>query len=569
MDQLDELRAFEVELDAALASRPLLRSADSARAVVDCVGTVNLALSNPETRGLGMLLQLGLQVALPELYRRVGDEAVDPAVIASDLVFMGHYYYIRELLYYTYNAPDTFEWAFSTSSVEVRFKDPSIRAQFALSMNTAVATSLEGIERRKEISAELHSLLRGAEELGAGEHIERALDLIASEVDVRLAAKFEMFGGKDSVVQLPEYSYAALYEAVHYLLMKVLYHRYYAQANSIEPCFRFRRDELIRETAWNSGVDATLVARIIGDLSYSDANKSLPPMYFGLIESPDHAEILIAPDAFVDCDYFTQVLRVQAKRSPDWFLGNLSGRLGDRFNEVVAAQLEGAGFAVKRNVVLAGIDPTVPDIDIQAISPEPTLGYYVFLCEAKGSIPGLWAKDHLRVLHPNSIPKAFAQVEKIVALLDSDDGREFFVDLVQASVDTSVPEGVIVGRAIIVTSQNNGMFFSGDGYRATIIDYHTFAHLLRRCDGDVLYLLHAFKEAPERFGKTGLAICEFTVGDRQVRYETQAFDSGSFVPFREDHVWRSDGSDVRAGKEFFESGGSPFDVMKYWETKRE
>jgi len=111
-----------------------------------------------------MLLQLGFRWHYPNFTvgRRRGCRPCGDRVRSR---LHGPLLLYSELLYYTYNAPDTFEWAFSTSSVEVRFKDPSIRAQFALSMNTAVATSLEGIERRKEISAELHSLLRGAEEL--------------------------------------------------------------------------------------------------------------------------------------------------------------------------------------------------------------------------------------------------------------------------------------------------------------------------------------------------------------------------------------------------------------------
>lgn len=558
MTDLNKLREFEAELDVELARRPTLSAAG---AIVECIGAVNLALSNKETSSLGRMLEVGLQVALPQLFRIQGSDQFDPTSVVPDLMFMGHYYYIRELLYYTYNAPGSFDWTFSPERVEIKFRDMSIRKQFVQSMNSGVLASLEHTEHRGTIARELATLLQGADEWGSGPHIDRAFELILTEANLRLESRFEMLGGESSEVLFPAYPYASLYKVYRYLLAKALYHRYHAEANSIWPTFQFPRPDLVREITFATDVDSSQVDSILKDLSYSEENRGLPPMYFGLVELPGAAELLMIPDRIVESDGLVQALRVQATRSPQWFLGRVSEELGNRFTKAVGKEFEKAGFTVRRNVSLARIDPTAPDIDIVVISPEPTLGYYVFLCETKGALPGLWAKDYLRTLRPDSLPKAFKQVRRVAETVGDGDGANFLLDLALRAVETPVTEGLLVMNGLIITSQNSGMFFSDETDQTTMIDYQTLGHLLRRCDGDVVYLLDAFKGLAEWFGQDATIALSVTVGNRTVEYEAQTFGPDSFIPFRR-NLWKTDGSDVRVGQEFIEAGGSPFDVLE-------
>lgn len=66
--------------------------------------------------------------------RSPGDEIAVEDVIA-DLEFAGHYHYLRDILYYTYNAPGSTTWTFDKGKVEIRYADASLPRQFFFSWN--------------------------------------------------------------------------------------------------------------------------------------------------------------------------------------------------------------------------------------------------------------------------------------------------------------------------------------------------------------------------------------------------------------------------------------------------
>ncbi|WP_019925564.1 hypothetical protein [Nocardia sp. BMG111209] len=561
MNDLTEVRRFEAELDAALEARPLIAQG-TASSIVDCVAVVTMAFSRPHAEALGGALANGLQIALGALMRRGATTASPPSVddLVRDLLFLGHYYILRELLYYTYNMPDSLQWSFTGERVTIAFRDPSLRREFALRYNTAIVTRIEFHSETERMTEELHSLLVGAPEIGQGEHIDRAFELCTAEAEHRMRSHFDMLGGESSNIEFPDYSYADLYRVYRYLLTKAIYHRHYAEINDLVPMFRFDRDSLLLEIEYATGIAQPTIAMILDDMTYSVRTAAMQPMHFSLVEPPDSGEYLMIADRIIDNDGIAKVLRVHALRAPGRFNATLSEALGKAFNKTVAADFEAAGFHVRTNIELDKFSPGAPDIDILAISPEATLGYFVFLCETKGFLPGFWAKDYLRAADKAVIPKAYEQLERIDAALCTDAGREFFVDVVTHSAPQLVEQGLITGRHIIVTSQNSGMFFDQRSRDVPVIDYRTLRLLLRRCDGDVLYILHYLTQLPELFGADDPVTMQLDIGGRVVEYEGQGFSVESVVNY-ESNTWKTDGLDEAVAEEFFAAGGSPFDVL--------
>jgi hypothetical protein len=154
-------------------------------------------------------------------------------------------------------------------------------------------------------------------------------------------------------------------------------------------------------------------------------------------------------DKFIESDGLAQLLRVQAARSPEFFLRNVSQALGENFVELVATRFRDASFFVKKNVSLRPLSAELPDIDLLIVSREPTLGYYVFACEVKATLPANWAKDYLRVLRVDSLPKAFSQVDSVLDALGTEEGKRFLMRQVFALDNSPVQEGLILIRGLI------------------------------------------------------------------------------------------------------------------------
>ena len=132
MKPIDKIRRFEDALDDTLAAAPSLK----------CRGTaaLNLALNmldvayeqQPLTASW---LRYGLNILAPRYALSTGTQEPEISAVAADLMFAGHYYNLRELLYYSYNSPTSIDWDFSGSRVRVRFADPSIPRQYFLVAN--------------------------------------------------------------------------------------------------------------------------------------------------------------------------------------------------------------------------------------------------------------------------------------------------------------------------------------------------------------------------------------------------------------------------------------------------
>jgi hypothetical protein len=346
--QIDNrIKRFEAALDSELAALEIFRH-DASQAIVDAAGSISLIYSEGSSlqKWKGMLadLERGFDVALQTLINKSDGPRLAVDGVIRDLLFLSHYFMLRECLYYSYNSPSSILWTFDQEAIRVEITDTSIPRQFAQYANSLLLNRASLYLRHPDIGDEAIALLRGKEEIGEQRYVTEALMLTEREASLRLSSQFDILGGETSAVQLDGYSYAEFFRVYKYLLAKSLYHQYWARANDTWATFMFSKELLPYEISTNAAVDPPTVEKILRDLSYSKSNGKLPPMYFTMVDHSSLSDYVLVPGALVGSDGPASILRVQAARSPDYFLRNVSVPLGRRFTEMVATPFRAAGF---------------------------------------------------------------------------------------------------------------------------------------------------------------------------------------------------------------------------------
>lgn len=558
----EQIQNFEHEIDRELKQRKLFLI-DPVSAITQCAGILSVAYSeSSKFYGLAQELRRGFNVALEYLISLDTGIPLDPShgkTIVADLAFMSHYYTLREYLYFTYNVPDSFIWEQNADSMTIRFNDDSIPRQFMQTGNSDSLASDHLAEQVSFLNAESARLLRGHEEFGMCDHIDEIYGLTSRAADAKLAQYFELLRDVKPTVEFHGgYNYDIFYKVYRHLMIKALYHRAWAIANSTWATFQFPKNDLVQEIMLATELSEPAVESVLGDLSYSRDTQKLRPMYFDIIDHHMSDKYIMLPQHFASSDGLVQMLRVQALTAPNWFSGKISNAIGNCFAKRVSGGFADAGFFAKRNVRLTHLDPKAPDIDVFIVSRELTLGYVIFVCEVKAVLPAIWAKDHLRVLRRDSIPKAFEQVRHVIRLLSSAAGKEFLVSEILSLDPDPIPDSVVVVRPLIVTPHNTGMFFTKESREAWIVDYPTLFHILRNCDGDVVYVLQMLSTLPEVFGSPEIIQLDLTIGGRGVKYDVVT--ATSIIPFPKNY-WKSTGLDIQVAEDFYHEGGSPLDVL--------
>jgi hypothetical protein len=281
-------------------------------------------------------------------------------------------------------------------------------------------------------------------------------------------------------------------------------------------------------------------------------------MHCVLFELTAGDQLMMIPHSFCLRDGLINILRVIAQRDPKHFQSVVSLALDNGFQRLVHQQFQEAGFKCYEHVDLRPFDKSLPDIDLLVISTELTLGYFIYVCELKGLIPPQWSKDHLRVLDRGSIPKAFAQLDRIMAFLTSSVGISFLRSKLPAE---GLPhygnEFLILPRPLIITSNNAGMFFGDKGN--CIIDYRTLGHLLRRADGDITYINYYLENSAKLFDDAlETTMINFHVGTRVVRFE--AVTSGRSLDFSQ-NIYKSQVIDLQLAQAAIRDGYRPYDIL--------
>ena len=161
------------------------------------------------------------------------------------------------------------------------------------------------------------------------------------------------------------------------------------------------------------------------------------------------------------------------------------------------------------------------------------------------------------MLNADSVVKGFDQLDRVSEFLSTPEGIKF---LRSRLPDAGLPHFsgfVVATKSLIITSRNAGMFF-GDK-KHTIVDYVTLERALKKCDGDMAFLLRIFSNLNTWLDDGfELDTSEVLVGGKSVRYDVLKIKHlMDFVA----NEFKSVGIDKQMLEDALQDGYHPFDVF--------
>lgn len=280
--------------------------------------------------------------------------------------------------------------------------------------------------------------------------------------------------------------------------------------------------------------------------------------YFSLlVEGGQRKRIVMRPRHFTMHEGIVNQLRIVGILRPDVFLRSVSRELSHCFAQRAQRSFESVGFTCLRDVLLSKYDATLPDIDLLVISEEPTLGYVLFVCELKASLPPMWAKDHLKALRPDNVSKAFRQSESVLRFLQTAEGVALLKSWLPPAGRLPFKSFVVMVQPLVVTADNGGMFFEHED--TPIVSFRTLERMLIASDGDTEYLLDMLRTYDDEVDKhVVIRHAELKVGDVNLSYEGVANSPPIDFPQRS---WLGTKERQEMIDDYVASGAHPFDVV--------
>lgn len=554
MSNTTNIRSFETALDEALARLPSLQCSGR-EALALALNVVDVAYGTSLAHALSM--KDGLRILAPKYVVAKGAGRPKIEDVVSDLNFAWHYYNLRELLYFSYNAPSAVSWDFVDSTVTIRIVDSSIVRQYFSTANRQFLESHE-LFHAYDGASKIEVLLGSTYPEGTAPASEQLSLLIEQEIDRKLSTYYALLQ-EDSDIDLGGYSYAEFICIYKQLLGNALIHRYQGNFHHRSGAVHIKLSEYLRPLSEVTSIPVDKCRRILREMTFApdDAKRNIESSYFAMFEL-DADDVAFVPSDFLNCDGIVALLRVVALRRPEHFLANVSGPLGQSLVERVASAFSNQGFRVKTNVRLSHLDASLPDIDVLAVSEEKTLGYRIYLCEVKNPLPPVWAKDHLRVLHEDSIPKSFKQLDQVMEFLGTDIGKGFLRSMLPTDgLPVFGQEFLTIMSAMVVTSHNSGMFFGDRNH--LIVDFRSLERILSRSDGDVVYVDWAttqLRKIADEYAET--IEVSVDIGGLKVEYDGVTIRRLADLP---QNKYRSVGLDVAIAQDFVAEGHHPFDCL--------
>lgn len=424
----------------------------------------------------------------------IPQELLSSQKYAELLKFLGTYHILRDVIYYSYDNSDAVSWEMENKNIKVTLNDDSILRQHASERITFYLNSKYTPRDLEQDDPEV--LLKATRPFDFSDpRVERAFSAIESVVEWKIQYYFS-YVPEDSNVMLDGYKYSTFIGIYKYLLTLAMYERYYSKANNISGVITYRENELLEQAAQQYPDESRAsLAKIFKDIASSSRGT------FNFI-TPEN-KYMLNPTCFSLVDGIANILRLFAKTDPNSFSSNISEIIGKGLVAEVKKKFEQYGnYKVYSDVKLNKFDLKLPDIDLLAISYEPSLGFHVFVGEVKNNLPAVWAKDYLKAKGEKGfITKAISQIETIKNFLLTADGAEFIHRLAikafpKLDINHLFPHGIfIVVDSMIISSQSIGMFFPES--TTPIIDGATLSHIIDESDGDTNYVLFHLKRHNE------------------------------------------------------------------------
>ncbi|HHF0540418.1 MULTISPECIES: hypothetical protein [Vibrio] len=432
--------------------------------------------------------------------------------------FLRTFLTLRDVIFYSYDNDEAVTWKMKDNNIKVALNDDSILRQYASERMTFGLNSKYTPYDQERDQPEV--LLKGTRPFDfSNPNVEKAFAVIDGIVGWKIQYYFSYIP-EDSNVMLDGYKYSTFIGIYKSLLTLALYERYFSKANNISGVITYREDELLGQAIQQYPEESReSLTKIFRDIAESSR------CTFNYIQQEN--KYMLNPTCFSLVDGITNMLRHFAKTDPDSFSSNVSAIMGKGLVEKIKSKLEQyPNYKVYSDVKLDKFDPKLPDIDLLAISYEPSLGFHVFVGEVKNNLPAVWGKDYLKANGVKGfITKAISQIETIKSFLKTDDGLAFIYDLAAKAfpnldIGHLFPHGIcIVVDTAIISSQSTGMFFPEN--TIPIIDGDTLGHIIDESDGDTNYILFHLRGHSKFIDEcTKRETEEISVGDYTIEYDT-------------------------------------------------
>ncbi|HLN63443.1 MAG TPA: SEC-C domain-containing protein, partial [Symbiobacteriaceae bacterium] len=504
-DKLMQIQAVEANLDRWLRGLPTLAHNGEA-----CLRLACEALEEAYGLGNPRPMVRGLQLLAPYWVPQHATPAPAIEQVIADLAQARHALALREFLYYTLNLPGVVEWQFDGPSAVVRFTDPS------LARRLFYPTDEPAPDRRPDLTAQILALLHGQDEFELSEQSHAALPLIMAEAEEQLSEACH-FLAPDDPAPLGAYTYRDFYAIYRDLLVRALYHRYWALANQTTAPVIMPGAELVHDVAANTGVPAGTCLAVLQDLCYSGRarNAKLHPVYYALYELTTQAQGVMPPHHFTRWDGPLQMLRLTAGRTPGLFARAIAPRIGTRFVDHVADELRACGLQVLTGPALRQLDRTLPDTAMLLAGRAPDGACAIYLCDVSPPIVPLSVREQVRLVGNESRLHAQEQAKRMEQLLATPAGQAFLRSL-------TAPGAPVHVGILVIAPAVTGICHGEEAYR--VLDHRTLQRIIRSALGEGARVLQALADLPA-WAETHLEVTEseFDLGSMRIRYPVVSF----------------------------------------------
>lgn len=444
--------------------------------------------------------------------------SIETIIQACD--FAGRYYFLRDLIYYSYASESSIQWNRHENVITIKVIDPTIFRQYMVEHHAWLTASVESIAPVEVLSFE--QLVEVLKRLPHGELVgevgTKINTCIENEVDWKIS---HLYSGLalESQVDIGGYSYNEFIAVYRFVLGSSLYERAYSMANDLSCVISYSNDELVGPIFDQTGIDKSKSLKILHDIATCSEG--------ALNHLQNENKFLLFPFTFSLRDGISDMLKQFARSDHEGFSSRCANVIGNTLlTEIENSFLQYKNFRIAREVDLQDFGRELPDIDLLIISYEPSLGFHVYVCEAKNTLYASWAKEYLKAKGKKGfVEKAIQQVNKVGEFLNSDVGANFLFDHIQTlfsdlDIKALFPTGdfLVLVEKLIVTSQNIGMFYPDE--KVSIINIQMLKLFVRKSDGDVTYIQHCLHSLNEMLDKsTERATEEVSIDGVLIRYD--------------------------------------------------
>jgi len=504
---------------------------------------------------LGEQLRCGNEIISERLLKKSElnsnfDKTPDIKKLLPDLLLGSHYWSVRDKVYYSYANHGSVKWKKADNNICIELNDKSIFRQLASEIQTFRLNSISS-KNKKNTFSNATDLLKDTISFDfSDQNVIDAAESIESEIEWKMSYYFS-YVPEDSSIEIRGYLYSEFISVYKVIMFYALYERHYSTANSVSSVITYTEDEIANAIQQNNPeISIKKINKIISDISLSSRST--------LIFLKKESKYYLSSFSFTLVDIISNFLRLHAQSEPDNFSSNIAHIIGKGLVLKLKLSFEQhKNYRVLCDVKLNKFDLKLPDIDILAISYEPSLGFHLFIGEVKNNLPAVWAKDYLKASSKNGyITKAISQVNIINEFLSTEQGERYLLDLIrinfkELNLKRLFPHGFcVIKDKLIITSQSVGMFFPE--VNIPIIDGDTLCHIIDASDGDTNYIQYHINKYDEIIDEcTEECREEMTIGGYNLQYD--AMKINKFFGMVE-HSYISNGTFEKLEQESLDSG---------------